>query len=204
MSPKLLIHGGLAACILGAPTAHAQSLMEALAGLKFCRSVKDDALRLKCYDQAIPEGAKAPDTEVVPTPEWRITESKSPIDDSEQIAGILTPTGDTGTGLLIRCMEHKTEVAFSPRGGFFASTKPASVTVRIGDGKPIVTNWSVSTTNQAVFAPAPVQFLKALPDDGKLFIRATGWREAFDATFELGKVSLLRDRIAKACKWPKQ
>jgi Type VI secretion system VasI, EvfG, VC_A0118 len=192
---------------LGSSGVQAQSMLEIAAGIKFCKTLTDDAQRLKCFDGLFTEKqARQPaPAQSQPAMSWEIEESKSPVDDSPQVSGILH-ADDSGampvTLLMLRCKERKTDVMFAKQFQFLGSTDTLKVLVRINDGKPIETLWHPSTNGQAAFAPAAVQFIRALPDDGKLFIRATAFDgTTVDGAFTLGKVSEVRDKIATACHW---
>jgi hypothetical protein len=77
------------------------------------------------------------------------------------------------------------------------------VLVRINEGKLTETMWSPSTKGTAAFAPNAIQFIRALPNEGKIFIRAFGYRgETLDGEFHLGNPAELREKIAQACNWP--
>jgi len=77
------------------------------------------------------------------------------------------------------------------------------VLLRINDGKPIETMWRPSTDGRAVFAPSAIQFIRSLPDKGKLFIRSFGYQgKMADGVFYLGDVSEVREKISHACSWP--
>src|SRR5262249_47526606 len=131
---------------------------------------------------------------------WNIEESKSPIDDSPQITASLTAVD--GAVLLLRCKEKGTDVLVAKPMTYLGS-ESIKVITRINDGKPIEAAWIPSKNGQAVFAPAAIQFIRALPENGKLFIRAVGFNGAnLDGLFNLGNVSLVRDKIAVACRWP--
>lgn len=182
--------------------ASAQSILEIAAGLKFCRTLKDDAQRLKCFDNLVPEKpAKTDSDSDAVERKWTITEDKSPVDDSPQVSGLLLDKSGE-VGLVLRCKEKKTEAVFGPRGIYLGSNS-ISVLVRINDSKPIKTTWTPSVNGQAAFAPSAVQFIRALPDSGKLFVRATGYGgRTADGEFTLSDVSVVREKIAKACNWP--
>jgi hypothetical protein len=185
-------------------SASAQPLLETLAGIKFCRTIKDDAQRLKCFDELLAERPK----DQSPKPSnvevnWAIEESKSPLDDSPQVRGALHGVGDSTRSVLeLRCREKKTEAIFIPSSGYLGH-EAIKTLVRINDGKPIETTWSPSSDGQAAFAPSAIQFIRALPDRGKLFIRASGYGgRSADGEFNLGEVSGIREKIAQACNWP--
>lgn len=210
---NLRIIAGIISTILASATSgqvQAQSMLEIAAGIKFCKTLTDDAQRLKCFDGLFTEKQQQPPAaKSQPELGWSIEESKSPIDDSPQVTGMLRADGSTDgpsltppTMLVLRCQEKKTE-AYLTKPLIFLGTDPIKVLVRINDGKPIETQWHPSTNGQGVFAPAAVQFIRALPENGKLFIRATGFNgENVDGAFTLGRISEIRDKIAADCHWP--
>jgi hypothetical protein len=208
---RAVICAGVIALCLGFCTAtfpaSAQSFLEVLAGVKFCRTLTDDGQRLKCFDGLFAE-KPVPDKVEKKEVAWEITENKSPIDDSPQVTATLLPPGsDTSVDLfsaavlILRCKEKETDAMFKKLGSYLGSHDKIRVLVRIGDGKPIETMWTPSTDGGAAFAPSAIQFIRALPDRGKLFIRAFGYRGPADGEFDLANVSDARERIAKACKW---
>jgi Type VI secretion system VasI, EvfG, VC_A0118 len=180
----------------------AQSMLEIAAEIKFCKKLTDDARRLKCFDGLFAEKQQPPAT-------WSIEESKSPVDDSPQVTGMLYADDSTDpsslmspTVLVLRCKEKKTEAYLGKPFTLFGSNT-AKVLVRINDGKPIETQWQPSSNGQGVFALAAIQFIRALPDNGKIFIRVTTFDgSTVDGTFTLGKVSEIRNKIAAHCHWP--
>lgn len=184
----------------GVTPAFAQSILEFAAGVRFCGTVKDDVQRLKCYDglsQYISKPSVATRTPEASTG-WTIKESKSPVDNSPQVEATLIADKRQ---LVLRCREQKTEAIFGGEFTFLGSN-PIKVLVRINDGQPITTMWQPSTSGQGAFAPAADQFIRVLPDNGKLFIQAFGFKgNTVEGTFELGDISAVRDKIASACKW---
>jgi hypothetical protein len=107
--------------------------------------------------------------------------------------------------LALRCKEKDTDVIFTRSSTFLGSGQSIKVLVRIDDGKPIETMWPLSTGGQAVFAPSAIQFIRALPDNGKLFVRAFGYGgKNADGEFMLGNVFQVRQKIALACNWPEE
>ncbi len=206
-----LIATACAAALLAGITSHsrAQSLLEIAAGIKFCKTLTDDSQRLKCFDSLFTKKEEPPAGKPQTAMSWSIEESKSPVDDSPQVTAMLHADGSTEgvsltppTSLVLRCKEKETEAYFAKPFSFLG-TNPIKVLVRINDGKPIETQWHPASNGQGVFAPAAVQFIRALPDNGRLFIRATGFGGTQeDATFSLGNVSEIRDKIAATCHWP--
>jgi hypothetical protein len=132
-----------------------------------CKKVVSESDRLTCYDAI---GAKPSSTSDEPIPvkgKWVYTESKSPIDDSDQVLAMLA--GEPEDALLVfRCMERRTEAVFVPPLGFFATGR-ANVLVRIDSGTPDTITASVGTNNRALFiSPAP-DFMRLLTDNGNSF-----------------------------------
>lgn len=164
-----------------------------------CKKITDDAARLKCFDAI---GSTTEASKVEPTPpkaqEWTVVDSKSPIDDSPQVMAMLQSEDGEGS-LVLRCAERKTEAAVIPKGLF--AYERGTVLIRLNDLPATNANWSASSNNRALFAPNGVAFVKMLPDNGNLFIRASGHNSQADAKFKLGAVSAVRDRISTACKW---
>jgi hypothetical protein len=80
-----------------------------------------------------------------------------------------------------------------------------SVTVRyrINSESPTKEAWRSSMDGRAAFAPNPMDFIRILPDNGRVFIRAIAADgQTKDANFKLSGVSAVRDKIGHACNWP--
>ena len=131
-------------------------------------------------------------------PAWSIVESKSPTDDSPQVSAGLV-VGDAA--LILRCKEQKTEAAFSTKDTYLGD-KPVTIRFRINSQEPIKEIWRPSMNGRAAFAPKPEDFIRALPDNGRVFIRAlTAAGETKDTNFILSGVSEIREKIGRACNW---
>jgi hypothetical protein len=197
----------LIACagLLLAAGAHAQE------ALKLCRQIKDDGERLKCYDgldasAANPAGTQA-DSKAGAQPDnkqggaaWLITDEKSPLDDSPLVSAALT-SSDGRSHLLMRCKDRKTEVAVSIRG-FIKCGPDVRVIYRVDQGQATETPWTAHSTCYLALPPSPIPFIRALADDGKVYVRMFDHHGApHDALFNLGKVSEVRARLAQACDW---
>ncbi len=132
-------------------------------------------------------------------PTWSIVESKSPTDDSPEVSAGLV-VGDAA--LILRCREQKTEAAFSTKDTYLGD-QPVTIRFRINSQDPIKEIWRPSANGRAAFAPKPEDFIRALPDSGRVFIRAlTAAGEIKDTNFILFGVSEIRGKIGSACKWP--
>lgn len=195
----------LGAMVLQIGTAQAQSVLEVGTRVALCKRVTNDADRLKCFDLAV---TPAPEPAPVATPPaaaakataWTITEDRSPIDDSAQFQADLLSTNAKNL-LAVRCKERKLEVAIGTDN--YLGSQHIKVLIRINNQKPSEANWPASTTGRAVFVPAAEPFIRGIPDEGKLWIRMTDFRGAnYDATFEIGSFSAIRDKVLATCPRP--
>lgn len=201
---RSIIAAGLMALLLSAawsPTAEAQ--FEPLA-FAVCKKIPSDADRLKCFD-TMGKKAENQDSSTEPNPvkgKWTFRESKSPIDDSDQLVAMLQ--GEAGEALLIlRCWENKSEAVFIPPDLVISGTgNRYDLLIRINGESPASVAGIGSTNGRAIFVPNARDFMKLLPDQGKLFIRATGFQgRSSDGAFLLNDVTAARNRIAETCRW---
>lgn len=199
-----IIAAGLMALLLSAawsPTAEAE--FEPLA-FAVCKKIPSDADRLKCFD-TMGKTAENQDSSTEPNPvkgKWTFRESKSPIDDSDQLVAMLQ--GEAGEALLIlRCWENKSEAVFIPPDLVISGTgNRYDLLIRINGESPASVAGIGSTNGRAIFVPNARDFMKLLPDQGKLFIRANGFQgRSSDGAFLLNDVTAARNRIAETCRW---
>lgn len=163
-----------------------------------CSIIVDDEKRLRCFDDlfSIKPKARDPGRDVGG---WSVIEGKSTADGRLQFSGALV-VGDAA--LILRCREQKTEAAFSTQETRLGE-ETVSVRYRFDQQEPVKELWRASMNGHAAFAPHPVDFIRALPDGGRVFIRATtADGDNKDANFVLGDVSAIRDKIARTCNWP--
>ncbi len=130
---------------------------------------------------------------------WSIIEDKSATGNSAQFsAGIIV--GDTA--LILRCREQRTEAAFSTENTDLGE-ESVKVRYRINLNEPIHQAWRSSINGLAAFAPKPVDLIRALPDNGRIFIRTIASDgNNKDTNFIISGTSAIRDKIARACNWP--
>lgn len=194
---------GLAACLWVFWARPAEAQFEAMA-LAVCKKIPTDAERLKCFDM-IGKRVEEQTSRAEPTPvkgKWTYQDTKSPIDDSDQVVAMLE--GEPGEALLIlRCWEGKSEAVFIPPDFIISGTgNRYDLLIRINGDAPSTVDGISSTNGRAIFIPSAREFMKLLPDQGKLFIRATGFQgRSSDGTFTLNDVTAARNRIAEVCRW---
>lgn len=180
-------------------SAEAQSLNE-------CGQIKDNAVRLECFDK-IPKAQPQPS-------KWKISETTSDLDRS-RVVSISLDADKTRIGrgmadqpwsfLLLRCRERKTEltVVFSSTVG--AGIRPIKVDYRIGSSKPVTTAWDVSQDRKAYGPwdkPVTIPIVKEMMNSDELFVR--GNDEHYGTTEALFKLAGLAEAvkpIRETCKW---
>lgn len=116
-----------------------------------------------------------------------------------------SPTGDPNdpSYVIVRCLGGRTEAMVGGSGGWGVPRKTVDVVTQVGGAAQQTSRWTVSTNGKAAFLDDKVEeFLKSLPDDGKLRVAITDMtgttREAIFATTGFGVV---RARLAEACGW---
>jgi hypothetical protein len=192
----------LGAAVLALSIFPARAQFEPLA-FAVCKKLQNDTDRLKCFDAIGLRPKTAEEEAKEPTPikgKWVYTESKSPVDDSDQLIAVML--GEPEDNLLVfRCWENRTEAVFVPSSTFIGTGR-ASLLIRINSDAPETISASIGTNGRSLFiSPAP-DFMRLLPDNGKVFFRATGFQgRQSDGTFSLADVSAARDRIAQTCHW---
>jgi hypothetical protein len=183
---------------LGSEVSIAMPPQEIPAEVKSCKAITDDKERLKCFDGLFGETSKPQDSQEGKQGNWSIDESKSPTDGSPQVVAA-NLIGDIV--LILRCKDQTTEAAFSTKYNYLGS-RSVNVQLRINDQTPSKEVWKASMDGRAAFAPDAVAFIQSLPDNGKLSIRTTrSDGKVKEGNFNLGAVSEVRSKIAKACDW---
>jgi hypothetical protein len=182
---------------LGIGPSNATPPQEVPAEVKACKAIANDRERLKCFDQLFGEPVQPQNSPEGQQRPWTIDETKSPDGSLQVVAANLV--GDTV--LILRCKEQTTEVAFSTQFNYLGY-KSVDVQLRINDQNPTKEIWKASINGRAAFAPNAKEFIQSLPDNGKFQIRTTrSDGEMKEGKFNLGAVSEVRSKIAKACDW---
>ncbi|HEY7245658.1 MAG TPA: type VI secretion system-associated protein TagO [Xanthobacteraceae bacterium] len=172
--------------------------------LKACRQINEDTERLKCYDgldtPAARTAPKEADNKQAAEGAWEVKDEKSPLDDSPLVSAQL-PSSDSKAWLLMRCKDGKTEVAVN-KWGFIKCGANVRVVYRVDQAQAVEVPWNTHSSCVLAIAPSPIPFIRSLTDGGKVFFRMWDHHEvAHDASFNLGRVSEVRSRLAAACKW---
>jgi hypothetical protein len=129
---------------------------------------------------------------------WSVVEETSAAQNGPQFSAGLV-VGDAA--LILRCREGKAEAAFSTRDSNLGGEK-VTVRYRLDQEEPVKEVWRSSVDGRAAFAPKPEDFIRALPDNGRVFIRAIAADgNNKDANFQLAGVSEIKEKIARACNW---
>ena len=201
----LAILGVLVALVPAASIAMPQDIP---AEVKSCKAISDDKERLSCFDGLFggPSKSQTPleEKQVKELPDekqanWSIDETKSSTDGSPQVVAANLVDD---TVLILRCKEQTTEAAFSTQYNYLGY-KSVDVQLRINDQNPVNEVWKASMNGRAAFAPDGIAFIESLPDNGNLSIKMTRSTDGKvkEGHFNLGAVSEVRSKIAKACDW---
>ena len=186
--------------IFGSTVSNALPTQAITEEVQACKAISNDQQRLKCFDDLFADKPNPPDApdKSATDGNWQIVESKSPTDSSPQVVAA-NLVGDTV--LILRCKDQITEAAFSTKYNYLGS-RSVDVTLHINDDKPFKEVWSASIDGRAAFASDAVEFIRMLPDNAKLFIKTSrSDGKTKEASFNLDKVSDIRNKIANACEW---
>lgn len=145
---------------------------------------------------------------------WRVHRSTNPLDDGDTV--LLRLEADSGRSgfesrpvtLLARCRSNETEVYVDwhvflgdDSADIYSDWK--YVTVRIGDGKAERQRWSVSTDNEATFAPDWAgNLLKRMLGEERLVLQVIPYSEnPVTAVFDVRGLSVALAPLAETCGW---
>jgi hypothetical protein len=181
---------------------------DAIAQMRACLQ-SDGAARLECVDriwrELTDESTRAP----VPlggAGNWVISETTSPVDYSAQITAAKlshSNVADAPSAFSIRCRGQRIELSVGTVGSWRASsTDEFRVVYRVNEQPAVEERWAASAGGRAaVFRGDAIQFLRSLPDGGRITVSVFDWQgPAHEATFDLGGLDGVRQRIGAACK----
>jgi hypothetical protein len=125
---------------------------------------------------------------------WTIKESSAPTDQGSQVTATLNAVGIDAI-MSLRCESNR------PKALFFLPSRSRQYVAVILHFKGIETMLYRSPDGQSFYAGSAEQFIRGLPDKGNIVIMAvasTG--RATSGEFKLGDFSVIRQKIAQACK----
>ena len=106
--------------------------------------------------------------------------------------------------LYLRCWQGETHAFVNWRESLGTSflTNTREVSYRISDNDSVQDGWSVSTNEEAVFAPEPIEFIQSMIGEDTLSMRV--WPrdgDPLDATFDITGVDAAILEIRNVCGW---
>jgi type VI secretion system protein VasI len=160
------------------------------------------ALRAPLGDSS---ASSTPSTPV--TPQWELSESSNPIDDSPVVVLSLDASSPQKTilgavpTLILRCKSKRTEAYIT--WSTFLGTDAIRVTTRIGHEPASTRSWSLSSDNQASFYPGDTRtFIKQLAAADTLVAMTTPYNESpVTAIFTITGLEAKVEPLRKACAW---
>jgi len=204
MRPAVLI---LASILCGvSELAVAQAGGDLVVDLKAC-SQKDGVARLECLDQLSRRMAQPPARSSTTTDHWLVSETTSPVDYTPLVTATTPSRSDSErlpSLLSISCRNGRTELVVTNNGPPNRSANDFMVAYRINDQEPVHQRWIAAAAGRgASFRGDVVSFLRSLPDQGEMSIRVFDSQALLhDGIFLLDGLSIVRERVAAACRWP--
>jgi hypothetical protein len=137
---------------------------------------------------------------------WIVSETTSPVNYGPLVIATTSSRSNWNGALSIACRNGRTEVAIANIDASSRTRRNDDIMVtRQVSNEPVVEErWKASASGKgAVFAGDVVRFLRSLPDQGEMSVRVfDGQGLSHEARFLLDGLSLVRERVAAACKWP--
>jgi hypothetical protein len=185
--------------------AFAQGASDPVAQLRAC-SLMERAERLECLEK-LSRNIAPPARPVPGGDNWIVSETTSPVDYAPMVAATtFSRAGSDGPSmqLSIHCRGGRTELvvagpAVSRRSEDYA------ISYRINDDQPMqLAAGSPSFGTGAAFTGDVVRLLQSFPEEGDIAVRlSTRTGAAQDGHFLLGGLTMVREKLAAACKWPR-
>ena len=182
-----------------------------------CGTYGYDLDRATWLDTGLPDEPPTSTGELAPSPEdagkWLVRRDTNPVDDTQTVvASLRADSGQSRMGQPIefyaRCQSNMTEVfvVWHDYVGDDSSDvydEYKYVTVRVGDAPPREERWSVSTSNDATFAPSWAgDLLKEMLTADRLVLRLTPYSESpITAVFDTSGLDMALRDLAATCNW---
>lgn len=181
---------------------------------KACAAVNDAGQRLLCYDGIFKESREAEPTPAAVNAKWRLSTTKSKIDDSAT-ATLALDSDDDFAGkyrgrekatMVIRCHENATSLYFIIGDHFLSDIQGyGQITYRVDEKKASTKEFDVSTDNKALglwSGGSSIPFVKQMMGAKRLVIRVTPYSEsAITATFDITGAEEAVKPVRENCKW---
>jgi hypothetical protein len=141
------------------------------------------------------------------TRSWIVSETVSPVDYSPLIVATISshPVGkDAPATFIISCRGQRTHLLVNTEGSWRASrANELQVDFRVNDQPAVRMQWIASSDGRtATFKGDAVEFLRSLPDGGRITVSVSDWQGAtHETSFQLTGLDPIRQKIAAACKW---
>ena len=139
--------------------------------------------------------------------DWTISETTSPVDYSPLVTAIVRATLNTQDGpttLTVRCRARHTELSLQTNGAWrLRRGNELLVDLQINDRPVVRQPWILSADGKtATYKNDPVELLRSIPEGATLKVTvAEKSNVRLAATFELGGLSVVRQKVGTACKW---
>ncbi|EID0034502.1 hypothetical protein LA064_004677 [Vibrio alginolyticus] len=178
--------------------------------MAICAGKSAPAERLVCYDELAKKlGVEKADTKITTgTGKWRVSEEKSPIDDSVNVylsvlanETVLSGYKKVKPSLYVRCAENKTSIFID--WGLYLGLDETRLLTRFDKEKAKTSTWSISTDNKAIFVRgSDIKYAKKLMQHEQLLTQITPYSESpVMATFDVSGLSEAIKPLRKACHW---
>ena len=110
------------------------------------------------------------------------------------------PDQNDSAALVLSCQKGETDAYIIWRQ--YLGTYDLAVTWKAGTGPEVTETWSLSTDNEAVFAPEAIQFIKQVMIYDVLMVKTTPFNsEPLTLVFDTTGLDQEIDDLRKACKW---
>lgn len=140
------------------------------------------------------------------TGHWILSETTSPVNYGPLVIATTSSRSDWNGVLSIACRNGRTAVAIANVDSSRRTRRNDDIMVsRQVSNQPVVEErWKASASGKgAVFAGDAVRFLRSLPDQGEMSVRVVDSQGiSHEARFLLDGLSLVREKVATACRWP--
>ena len=182
----------------------AQGVSDPMEQLRACSQL-ERAERLECLER-VSRSVSPPARPAAGADNWVISETTSPVDYTPMVVATTYSRGGpdaTPLQLSVHCRGGRTDLVVGgvtlPRGG-----EEFTIAYRINAGQPVQVPAGAAPSGAGVaFRGDVVRLLASLPDEGEIAVRVFNRQGAVDGSFSLNGLKVVREKVAAACKWPR-